>query len=164
MKPEQNLAGIVGLINRWCNYLSAAAVVCMMAFVCADVVLRYFGHPILGSNDIVSLLMVVLVALAMGHTHLLKRNTTITLVTDRFPSRMRAALAILTNCAALILFILVVWQSCALADRMGQSGEGSMTLGIPLHPWVYCMAVGCVLICSAIVVDLVQSIQKVVKR
>ena len=163
-KPEWTLSGMVGLVNRGCNYLSAAAVICMMIFVCTDVVLRYFGHPILGSNDIVSLLMVVVVALAMGHTHILKRHTTITIVTSRLSQPIRVVLEIITNCTALLLFILVMWQECALANRMAGSGEGSMTLGIPLHPLVYCVALGSVLVCSVIIVDLVRLIQKVVKR
>lgn len=155
---------LAGVLNRMLFGISGAAMVAMMAFVCIDVVLRYLGRPILGSNDIVSLLLVVLIAFAMGHTHALKRQTRITILITRFYSRTQAILETVTNCASFCLFCLLVWQICDLARRIWLSGEVSMTLGIPLHPFLFCVAIGCLLNALVIVLDVVQSIKKVVRR
>jgi TRAP-type C4-dicarboxylate transport system permease small subunit len=164
MKWIDWLEGVIASINRLLVRAAGIVTAGMMLFVCTDVILRYFGHAVLGSNDIVSLLLVIIITFALAHTYALRRHTRITFVISRLRPRMRAIIAAVTNSICIYIFILLIWQCCAFANRLKQSGEVSMTLGLPLHPLLYCMAAGFCLICIVIFMDLAKSILKVVER
>lgn len=164
MKSIDWLEGVVTSLNHLLVKAAGIVTVGMMLFVCTDVILRHFGRPILGSNDIVSLLLVIVITFALAHTYAVRRHTRITIVISRLRPRKRAIVAAITNSICIYIFILLIWQCCALANRLKQSGEGSMTLGLPLHPLLYCMAAGFCLIGIVILLDLAKSILKVVER
>jgi len=154
---------IATTINKKANWIACGAAAIMMAFVCCDVILRYFGHPIKGSNDVVQLLSVVLVVFAMGYTQVLKRHAFIVLAVSRLSLRAQGVIASITSILSIGLFVLVTWQSCALAGRTWLSGEVSMTLRLPFYPLMYGLALGCVLMCLVLVVDLRKSLGKAVR-
>lgn len=151
---------IVSTINRRANWIACFAAAAMMAFVCYDVVARYLGHPVTGSNDITQFLSVILVAFAMGYTQVLKRHMSVSLVIARLSPRAQRFTASITTILSLALFILLAWKSCSLARRMWLSHEGTSTLGIPTYLLVYSIALGCVLICLVLAVDLLGSLRK----
>jgi TRAP-type C4-dicarboxylate transport system permease small subunit len=154
---------IAHTINKKANWIACGAAAIMMAFVCCDVVLRYFGHPIKGSNDVVQLLSVVLVVFAMGYTQILKRHAFVVVVVSRLSPRTQRIIAGITSILSIGLFILVAWQSCALAGRAWLSGELSMTLRIPFYPLIYGLALGCVLMCLVLAIDFLKSLSKAVR-
>ena len=53
-------------IVRWIDLVSAAAIVAMMTLTCADVVLRWFRHPIKGTYELVSFLGAIAVSFAIA--------------------------------------------------------------------------------------------------
>jgi TRAP-type C4-dicarboxylate transport system permease small subunit len=154
---------IATTINKKANWIACGAAAIMMAFVCCDIILRYFGHPIKGSNDVVQLLSVLLVAFAMGYTQVLKRHASVSLVISRFSPRAQGIIASITSILSIGLFIMVAWQIYALAGRTWLSGELSMTLRIPFYPLIYGLALGCVLMCLVLAVDFLKSLGKAVR-
>lgn len=155
---------LIHKINRKANWIACGAVLAMTALICSDVTLRYFLRPIKGSNDIVQILSVVLVAFAMGYTLVLKRHASITLFLSHLSSRARGIVCSITNILSIGLFVVLAWRSCVLARRMWISGEVSMTIGIPIYPLIYCVALGALLLCLVLVADLFKSLREARKE
>jgi C4-dicarboxylate transporter, DctQ subunit len=153
-------ARIVSLINNRASWISCVAAGAMMVFVCCDVILRYFRHPITGSNDITQLLSAVLVTFGIGYTQVLKRHTSVSIITSNLSPRAKRILAGVTTLVSLAFFIVVIWQSCAFAGRMQLNEQGTGTLGIPTAPFVYGVALGFALLCLVLMVELLALLRK----
>lgn len=163
MKAIIFLENIINAMNGFLLKIALSATIIMMLLVCADVILRYFRIPIVGSNDIISILLSIVIFFSMGHVYACNRHTKVTILISRFSNRIQAMTAVVTNIIGLCVFILLVWQSYAFGNRLATTGEVSMTLGMPLHPFLYCMAVGCFIMCLVIIVEIFKSIQKAVQ-
>ena len=155
---------IISFISKWASWISYAALTAMMAFVFYDVIARYFDHPTSGSNDIVQLLTLIAVAFTFSYTQLVKRNPSTSFLVMYLPRKTQEILQAVTCLLGLIPFALLIWTSATLAGHFLETHEGTLTLGVPLYPLVYCIALGSVLMCLVLIVDLVESLRKVVKR
>jgi TRAP-type C4-dicarboxylate transport system permease small subunit len=152
----------VNAVNAKANWVACLALVAMMTFVFYDVVARRFGHPTPGSIDIVQILSIVLVALAMGHTQVLKRYPSIDLIFVRLPKKAQTYLAIITNIVSLTLFVLVSLRSFVLARNIWLEGQGTMTLAIPIAPLIYCIGLGSVLMSLVLFTDLIIFLRRLI--
>lgn len=145
----------------WISYL---AIFFMMAFVFYDVVARYFRHPTPGSNDIVQVLALIAVPLTMSYTLFQKRHPSTTFFVDKFPRRAQEYLSVITTLLSLVIFVFLVWNSISLAGRLFDHHDGTMTLGIPLYPLVYCLTLGSALMCLVLIIHFLEALQKVMRR
>ncbi len=62
------------------------------------------------------------------------------------------------------VFILVAWQTWLRAKGMIVSGQISLTLYIPVYPFVLATAVGCAALCIVVLRDLFSYITEAVNR
>jgi TRAP-type C4-dicarboxylate transport system permease small subunit len=154
---------IIGTITRIVSWIAYIAIAAMLVFVFSDVILRYFGYPTSGSNDIVQLLSIIAVALTMGYTQVLKRHPSTSFLVEKLSNRTQTIIATVTSFLSLITFVLLSWSSALLARHMWNHHEGTMTLGIPLHPLILCISLGSVLMCLVIALDFIILVHKVVK-
>lgn len=160
ISPVQIINSIAQKVS-WIAYLAIAA---MMVFVFYDVIARYFRHPTAGSNDIVQTLAMIAIPLAMSYTLVLRRHPVTSFFIEKAPRRAQEYILIITTFFSLVIFAFLVWQSFAYADRLKQHHEGTMTLGIPLYPQVYCLTLGSVLMCLVLITHFLEALRKVVKR
>ncbi len=154
------LERIVNTINEKASWLAYIAIAAMMAFVFYDILARYFGHPTSGSNDVVQLLEAAAVAFAMGYTMILRRHPTAGLIVTHLPARTQGVIGTVTGFLSLVLFILLTWSSASLGERMWANHEGTMTLGIPIYPFIYCITLGSVLMCLGCLTSLLNSLRR----
>ena len=78
-------------------HVAGAAIVAMMLLTCADIVLRYFGHPVPGTYELVSFLAAIAVSFALAHTFAQGGHVAVTLFTDHMPRRGVAACGVLAS-------------------------------------------------------------------
>lgn len=155
----------VALITRWLNWMAAAAIIAVMVIVCINVVGRgVFGSPLKGTVDIVSLLGALIIAGAIAYTQVLKGHIRITLLVERLPNRPRYIIASLIDLIGFALFALISWQTILFARDTYDIGELSEVLKIPLTPFAVVITVGCVALTLVLLVDLLTSLSKAVKK
>ncbi len=142
------------------NYLACMAVVIMMLLTCADVILRLFSHPILGTYELVGFLGAVVISFALAYTSLEKGHIAVELLVDRLPKRLQAFINAVNGLISVVLFSLITWQSFVYAGDLRGSGEVSLTLQIPTYPFVYGISVGCGLLCLVLLTDAIRSFGK----
>jgi TRAP-type C4-dicarboxylate transport system permease small subunit len=131
--------------------------------ICADVLGRMLKHPVVGTYDLVGLLNGVVVAFAMAYTYAIKGHVSVELLTLRLPPRVQAVLGAFVSLMSLFFFAILIWQIVAYGTGVLRSGEASMTVGIPLYPFVYGIALGLVPLCLLILMDFIKSIAKAIR-
>lgn len=136
----------------------------MMLMLSGNILLRFFGKPILGAYDWTGLIGTILIALALGYCGIQRGHVRVDFIVIRFPQRVQAVVDSITGILSLGLFALASWQSVVLGNEMWRKSEVSMTVQTPFHPFVYTIAFGCALLWMAIFIDTVKSLVKAVRR
>ncbi|MDD5722368.1 MAG: TRAP transporter small permease [Syntrophales bacterium] len=149
-----NLSGVF-------NWLSAIAVLFMMLITCADVVLRFFRHPVPGTYEIVGLMGTVGVSFALAHTTANKGHIMVEFLTRRMPEKVQFIIAAAGELLSAVLFGIIARQSVLYALDLKRTGEVSLTVGIPIYPFVFGIAIGCLLVCLVLLKDLYRSLKRV---
>jgi len=152
------------LLARRLDMIAAMAIVAMMSFTCADVILRMFRRPIPGTYEIVSFLGAVAVSFAMAHTTAQSGHVAVSLLVQLFPKRLQGIIESIVSIFGVILFGLIAWQSVVYGIDCQRAGEVSLTLQLPFYPVIYGVALCAVAVCLVLLVDLPGAIGKVKER
>jgi TRAP-type C4-dicarboxylate transport system permease small subunit len=142
------------------NGVSAVAVVFIMLLTCADVVMRFFGRPIPGTYELVGYFGAVIIAFAMAYTSVERGHIAVEMLVDRMPRRPRHVVEALSALAGAFLFGLLAWQSLIYATDLMESGDVSLTLGVPTWPFVSCIGAGSALLVLVLLVDALRDLKK----
>ena len=137
------------------NYLAAASVVAMMLLTCADVLLRFFKHPILGTYELVGLFGALGIAFAIPATTLSKGHVAVDFMVEKLPAAGQRFFAVIANLLSIALFGLIAWESFIYAGILQSSGEVTLSLEMPFYPVVYVISAASLLVCIVLLLDLV---------
>ena len=143
------------------NWLAAIAVLVMMILTCADVLLRFFRHPIPGTYEIVGLMGTVAVSFALAHTTAHKGHIMVEFLTRRMPEKAQHVITAAGELLSAALFAILARQSILYALDLKRTGEVSLTIAIPIYPFVFGIAIGCLLVCFVLLADLHQSFKRI---
>lgn len=157
MKPLQDFSAAV---TRTLGWLAGIALIAMMLFTVADVVLRGIGRPVAGSFEIIGWLSAAAMTLALGYTQLHKGHVAIDLLTRGLPPRARAAVDVAVGLLGLLLFIAVTAFLVRHAGDLHATGSRSETLKVAVYPWVYIGAAGAAGLALQLGVDLLKAISR----
>lgn len=143
------------------NWVAAAALVGMMLLTCADVVMRRsLNHPIPGTYEIVGLMGALLIAFALAYTTFQKGHIAVEFLVQKLSKKMQRAIDAVNHLLGIILFVILSWQSVLYAMDLKESGEVSMTVQMPIHPFVFGIATGCALVSLVMALDLYKSLKR----
>jgi len=143
----KRLSDIVASVSGVLFVAGGIALTAMVALTGADVLLRYFGKPIVGTYEIVALLGALMVGFALPQTSRAKGHVAMDFVITKLPSALQKIFYALTRILGIFVFALITWNVWLLGDDYRRMGEGSLTLAIPLYPVAYVIA-----ICSFVVI------------
>jgi len=82
----------------------------------------------------------------------------------RLPKRTQALIDSLMFFFAMVMFGLATWQIFELANHYWRIGLLSETLKIIFFPFIYVVALGCALLCLALLVDFLRSLSQVMRK
>jgi TRAP-type C4-dicarboxylate transport system permease small subunit len=146
---------ILQVVNKGMDLVAGTALVLIMLLTTCDVVLRYLGHPILGSYDLVSFGAAFVIGFALPRTSWEKMHISVDILVEKIPDR-RFIVDIVTRAMALALFVLVGWNLTVLGAGFFRTGEETLTLGIPLFPIAYALGVCAFLQCFTLAGEVVR--------
>jgi TRAP-type C4-dicarboxylate transport system permease small subunit len=157
----------VGRIIEWISdklkIAGAACLVGMMFLTCADVVGRFFRHPILGSVELVTFMAALSVALALPYTHQVKGHIGVELLVRTLPPKVQVVIDIVTGMLSLALIAIITWRMALYAGTIGRSGEVSMELRLPIEWIIYAVAFCFLIFTLVIFQELIDNINKLKK-
>jgi TRAP-type C4-dicarboxylate transport system permease small subunit len=150
----------VTVTSRWFNYAACLAVVVMMLLTCADVTMRLFGAPIPGAYEMVGFLGAVIVSFALAYTSLQRGHVAVELLFEKLPPRAQCFVEAGGNLIGAALFGLMAWQSLTYGTDLRHSGEVSLTLQMPIYPFVYGIALGSGILALVLLIDFIRSLKR----
>ena len=156
VRSEKTLLSAADMFNG----VAAGALVIMMVLTCTDVVLRFFRHPIPGTYEIVGLLGTVGISFSLAYTTVKKGHIAVEFIVSRFTGKTQNSIDAVNNFLSLILFAIITWQSTLYGFDLKQSGEVSLTVQLPIHPFVFGISFGCGLVCFVLAMDLYKSLRR----
>ena len=143
------------------NYLAALSIIAMMLLTCADVLLRLFKHPILGTYELVGLFGALTIAFAIPATTLSKGHVAVDFLVEKLPPTAQKICATIATLLGLSLFAVIAWQSFLYANILRSSGEVTLSLEMPFYPVVYAISAASLLVCIVLFLELTTPKQKV---
>ena len=146
------------------NVLACTAVIAMMLLSAADVVLRLFGKPIPGTYELIGFLGTIIVSFALGFTSMEKGHIAVEILVEKLPQRAQFAIEAFTNFVSFLVFGLIAYQAFIYTLDIKKSGEVSLTLQLPIYPFIFGMALGFALLCLLLIADFIKSLQRTVSK
>jgi len=166
----QELSGFKSIIMRISKgmvVISCVMLAGMLFLSTADVVGReLLGRPIDGVWEIVSMAFVVCGAFAIGYTQLVRGHIAINILSDKLPPKARNIVYIFSYLVSLVGCALVAWQGwLRMVDYFHKTRGGeTVTLGLPIWPFMLIFALGFFWIAVIFVIDIYDSFVEVLKR
>lgn len=151
-------------LSRVCDRVAQVAVVAMMLIVVGNILLRTFWRPIYGTYDVVTILGSIVVAFALGYCAVQRGHIVVELIVSLLPQRVQATIDSLTGFLSVGIFAIVAWQSWIYGTDMWNRGEVTMSVHIPVFPFIYGVSFGCAVLFMVVLVDLIKSLDKVVRK
>lgn len=149
----KRIEGWVGRLASAFNSVAAVAVVGMMVLTCLDVLLRLLRTPIPGTYEIVCMLGAVFVSFSLARTTVDRGHIAVDFLVQRLPDRFQHAVEALNAGICALLFTVVSRQCVIYALDLKASGEVSMTLQMPLFPFVFGIALGSAMLSAVLYVS-----------
>lgn len=143
------------VVNKAMDCVAGTALVLIMLLTSLDVVLRYLDHPIKGSYDMVCFGAAFVIGFALPRTSWDKGHVRVDMLVDKIPNK-RVFFDLVTRVMAISLFVIIGWNFAKLGASFFKTGEGTLTLGLPLYPIAYALGVAAFFECLALVGDIVK--------
>lgn len=152
-------------LSGWFEWLGVAGLLLMMAVTCIDVFMaKLLLRPIFGAIDVVVLSQIVAIAFACAATLIVGRHVKVEFFVTRLPRRVQAVIDSIITFLTLALFFLIVWRLCVFGYSFQTWGEYTATAQIPLHPFAYGIALASIPVCLVLILELISSLTRMVKR
>jgi TRAP-type C4-dicarboxylate transport system permease small subunit len=153
---RSKLNGFLGIVTKILNYIGSAALTFMMLLTVADVVMRAFGRPIIGTYEIVGLSLALVVGFTIPKVSYERGHVFMEVVVERLTKRNKNILNTFTRILCIILFVMIGYNLFLAGNEFHMSGEVSPTIQIPFYPLAYGVGICCFIECLVFVNDIVN--------
>jgi len=143
-------------VSRLLNVIGGISLVFIVALTTADVILRLFRRPILGTYEIVGFSGCVVILFALPLTSWMRGHIFVDFLIIKLPRSLQIAFNVFTRCLVTFLFFLFAWNLIKYGTDLRTTGEVSTTLKIPFYPVIYAAGVCCVVQCLVMLCDIVK--------
>ena len=144
------------VVKKVLTIIGGTALSLMMFLTVADVIMRAGGHPILGTYEMVALMLAIVIGFTIPTVSLDRGHVYMEIVLDKLSKRNKAVMNIFTRVLCLLLFIIIGYNLLMVGNELHTSGEVSSTLKIPFYPIAYGVGVCCFVECLVFIFDIVR--------
>ena len=147
---------IVLRLSKSVNVIAEVTLTFMMFLTVADVILRSFKRPIVGTYELVAFSGAVAIGFSVPLTSWMRGHVSVDLFTSRFSQRAKDIFDIGTRCLVIALFILVGWRLIKYGMDLHRVKEVSMTLQMPFYPVAYGLGISFFIQCLVLFCDILK--------
>jgi TRAP-type C4-dicarboxylate transport system permease small subunit len=149
------LAGIEKL-SKWMQAVSCVALTCLMLLTTIDVIGRTFGHPVIGTFELVGLGGAVVLGFAIPVTSWFRGHIFVDTFYRKFSRPVQNGFDVATRLVSVVLFVLIGWNLFKLGYELHTAGEVTLTRHLPFYPVAYGLAVCCFVQCVVLLCDILK--------
>jgi TRAP-type C4-dicarboxylate transport system permease small subunit len=150
------LLQIVSKISKWMNAVAAVALGFMILLTVADVILRYFRKPIVGTYEMVGLSGAVIIGFSLPFTSLMKGHVNVDFLTLKLSPKARKIFSYVTRVLGMLLFLIIGWNLILLGMDFHKVGEVTPTRHLPIYPVLYGVGLCCFFELFVLLCDIVK--------
>lgn len=154
----------ITILNKGLAFAAGFSLVAMMLVTVAEMVLRMFGKPMVGTVETIGWLAALTTAFALGYTQIHRGHVSISLFTERLKPHVRDVVNMVVYLISFLLFVIVTWQVFHHAGVLKQTGSLSETMRVIVYPWVYLVSLGCAGLTFVLFMDFIKSCSSVFSR
>ncbi len=137
------MKGFINTIERTISVMrviAGIALTLIIVLTVADVGLRAFGRPILGTYEIVGMAGGVVIGFITPFTSWVRGHIFMDFVLDMLSPGAKKAFEVMTRCVGVCLFLMISWNMTKIARSLYSAGEVSPTLQVPFYPIAFGVA------------------------
>ncbi len=143
---------------RFINLIGGIALTFIMSLTVADIILRFFRMPIVGTYELVAFSGAVVIGFAVPLTSWMRGHIYVDFLILRFSQKIRNFVNIVTRFLGIWLFIMIGWNLISYGMDLRKSGEVSLTLQIPFYPVAFGVGICCFIQCLVLFCDILKII------
>ena len=143
-------------ISRFLNLIAGISLSFLMFLTIADVILRLFRRPIVGTYELVAFSGAVVIGFSVPFTSWVRGHVYVDFLILRFSQKIRNVFNIITRCLVICLFLLIGWNLMKYGMDLRKSGEVSLTLQMPFYPVAYGIGICCFFQCLVLLCDILK--------
>ncbi|OGP54434.1 MAG: hypothetical protein A2Y65_09630 [Deltaproteobacteria bacterium RBG_13_52_11] len=153
---SKGLLNTVKGVSSFLNIIAGVALTFLMCLTIADVILRFFRRPIVGTYELVAFSGAVGIGFALPLTSWARQHIFVDFVIMKFSRKVKDAFNVATRCLVIALLLLVSWNMFKFGQTLQNAGEVSPTLQIPFYPIAYAVGVCFFILCLVFVCDIIK--------
>lgn len=143
-------------ISRFFNIIAGISLTFLMLVTVADVILRSFRTPVVGTYELVMFAGAVVIGFALPLTSWARGHIFVDFFILRFSKTGRNIFNLATRSLVTVLFFLIGWNLIKFGIDLQKSGEVSLTLQMPFYPVAYGIGVCCFIQCLVMICDMIK--------
>jgi TRAP-type C4-dicarboxylate transport system permease small subunit len=145
-------------MSKMMNIIAYTALTFIMLLTVADVILRTFRRPIIGTFEIVGMVGAIVIGFGIPLTSWMRGLVYVDFFVNKLPGWAKNFMNILTRAICIIIFIVIGYNLCTYATDLLVSGEVTPTRQIPFYPVVYGLGIACFVQCLVLIADIIKVI------
>lgn len=149
---------VLGFSNKILIIMGGVAVLALMSLATLNVCLRVFGMPYRGTYELVAFLGAVVTAFALGYTQKKRSHIVVDVFTDHYPQKLKNIVESIGFFIGTIFFAIIAWVILRWGLQIARSGEVSETLKIIYYPFIFCVAIGFLILSFTLLVDFLNTL------
>jgi TRAP-type C4-dicarboxylate transport system permease small subunit len=150
------LGNILRRVTNVLDAIGSGALFFMMLLTIADVIMRAFGHPIIGTYEVVGLLLAVVIGFTIPKVSYDKGHVFMEVGIDHFGPKQKDVIQTFTRILCLLLFFSIGYKLIAAGNEFRSSGQVSPTIQLPFYPFAYGVAICCFIQCLVFCNDIIS--------
>jgi TRAP-type C4-dicarboxylate transport system permease small subunit len=131
------LSNVSDRLSAWMEVVAGIALIGIMLLIGCDIVGRFFGRPVPGAYEIVSLAGGLIIGLALPATSRAKGHVSTDLVLEKLSETPKRMLAAITRCIGIAIFLLAGYGMIRMGIRLKLAGEVTAVLALPFYYTAY---------------------------
>ncbi len=146
------------LLSRLLVKAGGLFLVGMILLTCANIFLRLVWLPVRGTFELMGFFGAIVVAFALAQTQILKGHIAVDVLLNTFSSGKKRLCRVINSLACCLFMILCTWQLILKGSILRETGEVTETLNIAYYPFVYGVALGCLVLALVFLSDLGEAL------
>jgi len=150
------LFGFLQKGSRWLAVVAGIALTFMMLLTVTDVTMRAFGMPFMGTYEVVSLALGLVIGFSIPLVSLNKQHVYMDMLVERLSPRNKAILNTMTRTMNIFLFVLLGCALFIIGNEYRISGETSPTIMLPFYPMAFGIGICCFIECFVFIFEIIR--------
>jgi TRAP-type C4-dicarboxylate transport system permease small subunit len=152
------MSGIVN-IDKSLYVVAGFVLACMILLTLCDVVLRNFGHPIMGSMEFIQYGGAIVFGFSIPYGTLLGAQVIVDIVTEKLSPGPKRTLGIITRCVGILLFLFIAYNFFLYGLDVRHTGERTASFKIPYYPFSFALSLSFLLQSFTVFRDLIKTVK-----